>query len=254
MLNPRFAHFDNFLFDLDGTLWRWKYLLPGAKKVIADLYRDGKSVHFLTNNTALPRAGYAAKLRGFGIRARTEQIINPSLTAGRLFRGKRLFVLSGGIKSDLRAAGVKVVESKPQAVLIGEDMALTFKKLATAVEVVNEGAAAYKCAVGGTWLMGNTRWPGAGAIAAAVEIATGEVAELIGKPSRYMLQELRSLKLKRAIVVGDETYSDIEAGNALGWATALVLTGNSSREDALLARGEQKPDYVLNGVADLLKK
>ena len=31
-------------------------------------------------------------------------------------------------------------------------MTLTFKKLATAVEAVNEGAAVYKCAVGGTWL------------------------------------------------------------------------------------------------------
>jgi HAD superfamily hydrolase (TIGR01450 family) len=254
MLNPRFAHFDNFLFDLDGTLWRWKYLLPGAKKVIADLYKLGKSVYFLTNNTALPRAGYAAKLRAFGIKARTEQIINPSLTAATLLKRKRVFVLSGGIKRDLRAADIKVVESKPQAVLIGEDMTLTFKKLATAVEAVNEGAEVYKCAVGGTWLMGNMRWPGAGAIAAAVEMATGEVAELIGKPSRHMLQELKGLKLKRAIVVGDETYSDIEAGNALGWATALVLTGNSSKEDAILARGEQKPDYVLNSVADLLKK
>ena len=119
MLNPRFNIYDNFLFDLDGTLWRWKYLLPGAKKVIADLYRAGKSVHFITNNTALPRAGYAAKLRAFGIKARTEQIINPSLTAATLLKRKRVFVLSGGLKRDLRAAGIKVVESKPQAVLIG---------------------------------------------------------------------------------------------------------------------------------------
>jgi len=257
MIDPRFENFRNFMFDLDGTIWKWTYLIPGAKKVIEELYRNGKTVHFITNNTALSRAGFVARLKAFGIRTTVDQIINPSVPAGRLLKGKRVFVLAEGIRDDLRSAGVKITSSKPQAVLIGEDRTINYKKLVTATDAVNKGKARlYKTANGGKWLMGDKQWPGTGAIAAAIEMATGEVAELLGKPSKYMLQDMRRIGYKpsETVIIGDETLTDIEAGNLLGWKTALVLTGNSTGRDAILAHGYNKPHFILSSVAELIKK
>lgn len=256
MIDPRFQQFRNFMFDLDGTLWRWTYLIPGAKRVIAELYENGKTVHFITNNTALSRAGFAAKLNGFGIRAKPGQIINPSVPASRMLKGKRVFLLAEGIRKDLLSAGVKITDKRPQAVLIGEDRTINYAKLVKATEAVISGAQLYKTATGGKWLMGKHQWPGTGAIAAAIEMATGHVAELIGKPSKHILQDMRRIgyKANETVIVGDETLTDIEAGNMLGWKTALVLTGNSNGRDAILAHGYNKPNFVLSSVAELVKK
>lgn len=255
MLDPRFNKFDHFMFDLDGTLWLWTRLIDGSKSIIAQLYRSGKSVYFITNNTALTRAGYVAKLRSFGIRATTGQVVNPSLPAVRLFKGKRVFVLAEGIARDLRAAGIKVTAKNPRIILIGEDRKINFNKLSTAVSAMYSGAKAYKSASGGIWLMGKCHQIGTGAIAAAIEAATGKKAELIGKPSGHMLKEMRRLALhpSKTLIIGDEIHTDIEAGNRLGWSTALVLTGNSTRKEAVHAKGVQKPHFVLNSVAELLK-
>ncbi|MFH0829816.1 MAG: HAD-IIA family hydrolase [Candidatus Aenigmatarchaeota archaeon] len=256
MINPRFENFKNFMFDLDGTIWKWTCLIPGAKKVVEELYANGKTVHFITNNTALSRAGFVAKLKGFGIRTTVDQIINPSVPAARILKGKRVFLLAEGIRKDLLSAGVKITGSRPQAVLIGEDRTINYDKLVTATTAVNSGAHLYKTAAGGRWLMGDKQWPGTGAIAAAIEMATGRVAELIGKPSRHMLQDMRRIgyKASETVIIGDETLTDIEAGNLLGWKTALVLTGNSNGRDAILAHGYNKPQFVLSSVAELLKR
>lgn len=256
MIDPRFENFQNFMFDLDGTLWRWTYLIPGAKKVITELYDNGKTVHFITNNTALSRAGFAAKLKGFGIKAAMNQVINPSVPASRMLKGKRVFLLAEGIRKDLLSAGVKITSNKPQAVLIGEDRTINYAKLVTATTAVNSGAQLYKTAAGGRWLMGKHLWPGTGAIAAAIEMATGHVAELIGKPSRHMLQDMRRIgyKANETVIIGDEILTDIEAGNLLGWKTALVLTGNSNGRDAILARGYQKPHFIISSVAEIIRR
>ena len=253
MLDPRFNKFDHFMFDLDGTVWLWTKLIDGSKKVITELYRTGKSVYFITNNTALTRAGYAAKLRSFGIEAGTEQIVNPSLPAIRLFKGKKVFVLAEGIASDLRKAGIEVTAKDADAVLIGEDRNINYNKLSAAVSAMDSGAKSYKSASGGIWLMGKRHLIGTGAIAAAIEAATGKKAELIGKPSHHMLKEMRRLALHPAktLIIGDELHTDIEAGNRLGWSTALVLTGNSTRKDARRAKGVQKPHFILNSVGEL---
>ncbi len=255
MLDPRFRGFDHFMFDLDGTLWLWTSLIDGAKKVISELYRAGKSVYFITNNTALPRAGFAAKLRRFGIQAQPWQVINPSLPAIRLLKERRVLVLAEGISTDLRKVGIEVTTKEPDAVLIGEDRKISYDKLSAAVSAMYSGAKAYKSASGGIWLMGKLHLIGTGAIAAAIEAATGMKVELIGKPSGHMLREMRRLALHppRTIIIGDEVHTDIEAGNRLGWSTALVLTGNSTRKDALRAKGFQKPHFVLGSVGELLQ-
>jgi NagD protein len=50
-------------------------------------------------------------------------------------------------------------------------------------------------------------------------------------------------------MIGDTMETDILGGVAMGYRTALVLTGSTSRED--LARYAYRPDLVLDSIADL---
>jgi len=64
MIDKRFKGFDNFLFDLDGTLWLWTELLPRVDKVMKILEELEKNIFFITNNCLLTRTGFARKLQG----------------------------------------------------------------------------------------------------------------------------------------------------------------------------------------------
>lgn len=255
MLDKRFSGFDNFIFDLDGTVWYWTELIPKATQVFQVLRRYEKNVLFVTNNTLLTREGLAKKLQNFGIEAVRKQILNPAITAINLFQGKRVFCLGEGIITDLRSAKIKVVDSKPDVVSICNDRMLTYEKLAKACDFVNTGTKLYKDAAGGVWFYGKKRMPGSGAIAAAVENCCGKSAELYGKPSAHMIKIIRLLNLKpdKTVWFGDECDSDIVMGNKLGFKTALVLTGRDSEKDYLSAKGDFEPKMVIKSIASILK-
>ena len=95
------------------------------------------------------------------------------------------------------------------------------------------------------------RGPGAGAILAAIEAASGVAAEVIGKPNPPILQAaLARGRWRPPLVVGDRLDTDIEGPARLGWDSALVLTGISTRED-LRASGV-RATYVLEDLSGLL--
>lgn len=254
MLDKKFAGFDNFLFDLDGTVWRWTELIPGVLKVFQILKRMEKNILFVTNNVLLTREGFAKKLQNFGVSTRAQQIINPSLVAVQVCKGKKVFCLGEGLITELRKEKIRTVDAKPDVVLIGEDRTITYDKLAKASQFA-ETAKFYKTAIGGVFIYGNKKLPGTGAIAKAVEFTCGKEAELIGKPSKYMQNILRELKLEpeKTILFGDECNSDIALGNRLGFRTVLVLSGRDTEGDYLAARGESEPSMVLKSIAEIMR-
>ncbi len=95
-------------------------------------------------------------------------------------------------------------------------------------------------------------WPGTGSILAAVETASGDHAEIGGKPERHLFDQARALlgDAERVAMVGDRIASDIEGGRRAGLATILVLSGATSREEA--AAADPPPDLVLDDLAALL--
>ena len=254
MIEKRFKGFDNFLFDLDGTVWLWTELIPKADKVFQTLEELGKNIFFITNNCLLTRTGFAKKLQGFGIETKTENIINPTLAAIRIFRRKTVYCIGEGIITDLRRAKIKVRE-RADNVLVSDDRKVTYDKLAKACNLVEDGAKFYKTASGGIWVVKGKRFPGTGAIASVIELTVGKEAELIGKPSKHMLNILKEFRFdsKRTVLFGDECDSDIAVGNRLNFKTVLVLTGKHKERDYLKARGIEKPDIVLRSVANILK-
>jgi len=251
MLNQRFRGYSNFIFDLDGTFWRWDALIPGAKATYQELVKEGKNVFFVTNNCMLTRKGLAAKLRRFGVAAEERHLINPAVTTTKAFRGKKVYAIAEGIKQEFKAEGARLTD-KADIVWISEDRKFNFEKLSKACELIFAGAKGYKNASGGLWFEGKRKLPGSGALAAAIEVCTRKEMKILGKQSVEMAAYVKSLGLKgQTLAVGDECASDMLLGNSCGFDTALVLTGRDTLKEARKARGLYKPKYVLKSVAAL---
>ncbi len=255
MLSKDFSEYENFIFDLDGTVWTWDKSIPKAIQVFQVLKRKEKNIFFLTNNTVLTREGFAKKLQNFGINASTSQIINPSLPAKKILKNKRVFCIGEGLITELRRARIKVVESKANAVIVSESRTVNAETMSKACNIITNGVEFYKTAVGGVWVYGKSKKIGSGAIAAAIESCSGKEATLIGKPSQYMLDEVGALSLEpeKTVLFGDECNSDIALGNTLGFKTVLVLTGRDKEKDYLVATGINEPRMVLKSIAKILR-
>lgn len=256
MLDSRFDKFENFIFDLDGTLWWWSELVPGAAEVVRELKAHDKQIWYITNNCVLTRAAFVRKLASFRIKTDVSRILNPSLIAVELLKEKSTYVIGEGIIRELKRAKIKLTRKKPEAILVAEDRKINFRKLVLAVNALTAGAEGYKTAYGGTWFISrHKRVPGTGALAAAIEKCARKELEVIGKPSTRMLNLIKSLGLKaeKTILFGDELNSDIAFGNKLGFKTVFVLTGRDTLEDYKHTGANCTPDFILNSVADIIK-
>ena len=93
-----------------------------------------------------------------------------------------------------------------------------------------------------TYPMPDGFWPGTGALLAAVETASGREAAIVGKPEpQLFLTALERLGEGRTLVVGDRIASDIEAAKRAGLDAALVLTGDTTAEEAASERASRGP-------------
>ena len=155
-----------------------------------------------------------------------------------------------GAREPLEEAGVPIVEDwrAAKAVVAGLDPALSYESLTGAVLAVNGGARFVATNTDVTYPTPEGLWPGAGALVAAVQAATGVAPEVAGKPHlpmRALLQ--RRLAGKRVAVIGDRVETDIALGAAEGWQTILVLSGVTASADG----ADPKPDRVVDSIADV---
>ncbi len=138
-------------------------------------------------------------------------------------------------------------------VVVGWDGGVTYDALRIASVLIEEGAGFVASNADPSFPAADGHaWPGAGAIVAAIETTTGERAEIVGKPYPPLLEAAhRAAGDGRPLLVGDRLDTDIAGAAGLGWDSALVLTGISTREEA--AAGLIRPTYVLDDLRDLLR-
>ncbi|XP_072886289.1 pyridoxal phosphate phosphatase [Hemitrygon akajei] len=107
--------------------------------------------------------------------------------------------------------------------------------------------------------------PGTGSLMAAVEVASGRKAEVIGKPSRFMFDCINErgagepLDPARTLMIGDRLDTDILFGSNCGVQTVLTLTGVSTLQEAqdnmtstCLDRQRMVPNFYVDSIADFL--
>jgi 4-nitrophenyl phosphatase len=137
-------------------------------------------------------------------------------------------------------------------VVIGLDLHVTYAKIAEAQRCVLAGARLVCSNRDRAYPVEGRLLPGAGAIVAAIELATGHTAVCIGKPEPFLFEEaLRRAGERDAFVVGDSTDYDMVAAHRVGARGVLILTGLTDEKAVEQARGEAVPDRVIRSLQEL---
>ena len=200
------------------------------------------------------------RLRAYGFQVGPEEIFSATLAGAALAReaGYRTLApfLPAPALEDLAGfdlvGGVSGRRGVPDAVVLGDlGEGWTYAVLQEAFEYVMAGAAIVALSRDRYWHRGDRLALDAGPFVRAVEYATGVEARVAGKPSTaFYAAALRSLGLEassRAVMVGDDLWSDVEGAQRAGLQGWLVRTGKF-REDTLRESGIV-PDRVLPSVA-----
>ena len=255
-----------FMFDLDGTLVHRApdgvVALPGAAEVLAAIRASGRPLVVFTNASDSDPAAIAARVRRGGLELADEEVLTAACSAlGHLQRrhpAARVLVLgTPAAHRRFAAAGVTLLReadaADAQVVLTLHVDEVALSVLEAAARAVIAGAAFltanYVRAYAG--LHGPILSRGAMA-AAAIAKASGRRPTVVGKPSRAAVHEVAErleLDPRRVAFIGDDVAMDIALGRRAGGQTVLVRSGMGA--GAIPAgRG---PDFVVDGVADLLE-
>jgi HAD superfamily hydrolase (TIGR01450 family) len=254
--------FGGYALDLDGTVYLGEALLPGAAAAIAGIRGAGISVVFLTNNVLSSAASYARRLTALGIATSEAEVVTPlgvltSYLAAHHAGAPVLTIAEPLLDETLTAAGIEVTADPARArlVVVSFDRGFSYAKLLAAYRAVRHfGAAIVATNPDPFCPTPDGGLPDCAAMLAAVEACTGARAEaVLGKPGEHMAAELLrrlAVPTSEVAVVGDRIATDVALGQSLGMVSVLVLSGATSAED--LARSPVHPDYVIDGIGQLL--
>ncbi len=246
--------YKGFIIDMDGVVYREKEVIKGSPEAIKKLKELGKKIIFISNNSTRSREEYMEKLVEMNLPIDIDEIMPATYAlakyVSRTYPDKKVFVIGTlGLIKELIWAGVKLTddEDKADILVTGSDLSINYEKFKKAVKILLKGK---------PWIATNKDKlhptqsglvPGAGLIVGALSFVTGREPEIIGKPSKHIVEEaIKKIGVKKdeCIIIGDLIESDILAGKNAGIATALVLSGATSKES--LEKSEIKPDYVLD--------
>ena len=250
--------YDSFLLDLDGVMFLGDQPIAGAPEAVERLRLLGKGLAFVTNNSSRTQEAVAEHLLSVGVKASPGEVETSGLATATILAergvGTAFVVGEQGIRQALGGVGITVVDGQARsadAVVIGWDRGVDYDKLMNAALLVQRGALFIATNADVSYpAPGGERWPGAGALLAAVEATVGRRAEVIGKPQApILIQALARAGGGRPLVVGDRIDTDIAGAAGLGWDSLLVLTGISAAADA--ASADPAPTYVGSNLSAL---
>jgi phosphoglycolate/pyridoxal phosphate phosphatase family enzyme len=279
------------IFDMDGVLYRGSILMPHARETLERLRTAGWQVFFATNNSTATRAEYVERLGRLGLGGDAEHIVTSAYATAHYLerldpKPMDVFVVgANGLRVEIRATGIPVRDASalpgveppgaaaadgvdpgamrryltsvtlpPPAdtVVVGLDLHVTYAKIAEAQRCVLAGARLICSNRDRAYPVEGRLLPGAGAIVAAIEVATGSTAVCIGKPEPFLFEEvLRRAGERRAVVIGDSTDYDMVAAHRVGARGVLILTGLTDERAVEQARGEAVPDRVITSLQEL---
>jgi phosphoglycolate/pyridoxal phosphate phosphatase family enzyme len=255
--------FQRFVLDLDGVVWTGDEPVPGAPETIRSLRDAGKRLAFVTNNSSQTPESYAKKLADVGAQGEESEIVTSADAVARLMatkipalRGRSAYVIGGpGLFERVAEAGVRISDGADpkecSIVVVGWDRDLTYEKLRIATLAIRAGATFVASNSDATYPAPDGLWPGCGAIVSALRTSTGVEPMIAGKPQPLMLEVAQErVGGTPALMIGDRIETDVMAAQAVGWPSALVLTGATGVPE--LATAPAWPDFLLRSLADVL--
>jgi HAD superfamily hydrolase (TIGR01450 family) len=254
--------YDQLILDLDGCVWIGDDPVPGSVDAIAALREAGKRLAFATNNARLPAEEIVQHLWGIGVQASVDDVVTVGGAMQHLLaetrQGMTAFVIgTDTMLQHVTDAGLRVLNgtdlaSRAELVVVSATSMVDYDDLRTATLALHRGADFLATSRDATYPMPDGPWPGAGAILAAVETATGRTAPIVGKPEpQLFLTAIDRLGDGRTLVVGDRLDTDITAAAAAKLDSVLVLSGGTSSEEAEKWK-EPRPRRVVKDLAELV--
>jgi HAD superfamily hydrolase (TIGR01450 family) len=240
---------------MDGVLsvGKEKPRYVGGRDAVKRLKESGRKTFVLTNNSTQTREEIHRNLTKLGFTFDLNEILTSSYLTGMYMTekfGQTSFYLVGeaGLGLELEAMGHKASD-RPQAVVVGLDRQLSYEKLDNAVRFLLTGAVLLGSYGGSVYMSSRGPALSAGPIVKALEYASGTKAVVIGKPSPRMFRlalRIANEKASKAVMVGDQTETDLVGARKAGVHTILVLTGVETRET--IGHSKFKPDAVIDSV------
>jgi NagD protein len=248
-----------FICDMDGVIYHGSNLLPGVLEFVAWLRKEDKKFLFLTNSSARTPRELSEKLARMGLKVgECHFYTSAQATATFLARqkpgGSAYVIGDAGIISALYEEGYSINDTNPDYVVVSESANYDYARICHATKLVLNGAKLIGTNPDLTGpIEGGQIVPATGALLAPIELATGAKAYYVGKPNPLMMRNaLKKLGCQReeTAIVGDRMDTDIIAGVEAEITTVLVLSGVTKRED--ISRFAYQPDYVFNGIGDVI--
>ena len=253
------------LLDVEGVLVTDKRYQ--AVETAVDFVACARAAHcplrLITNNTTDDRPAIIGKLRRAGFDFHIDELHTCTSAAVKRLQElgvERVLVLGASALCQIfTTAGFHAVDdAQAQAVVVGLDTNLTYRRLQIACEAILDHDAAL-IALHRNRLYGDATGhtgPSVGPIVAALECATQAEATIIGKPSRdYYQQALDQLRLAPdgVLVVSDDPFSDLAGAKRMGMHAAFVLSGKYRDTKGLdKIPPDQRPDTITPRIGDLL--
>lgn len=248
-----------FVLDMDGTFYLGDRRIDGALDFIHKVKETGRDFIFFTNNSSKNGSMYIEKLAAMDCPITKDQIMTSGdVTAAYLrskYPEKKVYLVgTPALEAVFREEGICLTEEKPEVVVIGFDMTLTYEKLERACTYIREGAvflATHKdinCPTETGFI------PDCGAICAAITLSTGVLPRYLGKPCREtldMVLQRTGYNKDEIAFVGDRIYTDVATGVNNGALGILVLSGETKRAD--IAASEVQPDGVFESLKEMLE-
>src|SRR5215471_19222389 len=216
--------YTTYLIDLDGVIYRGNELLHGAKEFISWLETHRKKYLFLTNNSFATGTQIRAKLEHLGIVTDNTHLLTAGQAAvqniARRVPHGLVYVVGEQPLIDLvESQGLKALSVDAQeadAVLVGLDRAFDYAIMTNAMKAVRSGALFVTINRDPVLPIAGGFIPGCGALAAAIETASGVAPEVVGKPEPMLLREaihMLNSEPGETVMVGDGLQVDILAGH-----------------------------------------
>ena len=248
------------LFDLDGVLYNSETPINGAAEVVGWVQENGIPYLFVTNTTSRGRAALIEKLNGFGIHADSSQILTPCNAASEWIKSRNdgktaLFVAPAAhIEFEQVNCLAEEAESGARYIVIGDlGDAWNFHALNRAFRLLHSNPKALLIALGMTrfWHAHDGIRLDVAPFVAALELATGRKAMVLGKPAESFFRaamDRLGLQAREIVMIGDDIQTDIAGAQRVGMSAVLLRTGKFRESDL---EGTIAPNAVLDSIADL---
>ncbi len=246
-----------FVLDMDGTIYLGNHIFDCSLDFLQTVKNTGKEYIFFTNNSSKAPQDYINKLVRMNCQIQRKDI----MTSGDVTieyinthypEASVYLVGTRELEISFLEAGIKLVDTSPELVVVGFDTTLVYEKLEKACTFIRNGAKFIATHLDINCPTEDGFIPDCGAICAAIKLSTGAEPEFMGKPfdkTVDMIVKRTNYKKEEIAFVGDRLYTDVATGVSNGCTGILVLTGEAKLSD--VETSEIKPDYIFTSLKEL---